>query len=128
MLRSIACLASRASPIHPATLPRLAILPRLTAAQGARNYSQGTRKGLLPEFSLKDKVIIVSGAGRGLGLVQAEALLEAGATGKFTPTDRGTGTYTGTQILNRCFESWIISACNRPPSQPGQLFRLRACA
>ena len=39
-------------------------------------------KGLLPEFSLKDKVIVVSGGAQGLGLVQAEALLEAGATGK----------------------------------------------
>ncbi|RFU23847.1 Gluconate 5-dehydrogenase, partial [Scytalidium lignicola] len=34
----------------------------------------------LPEFSLADKVVIVSGGARGLGLVQAEALLEAGAT------------------------------------------------
>ena len=42
------------------------------------------RKNRLPEFSLKDKVIIVSGAGQGLGLVQAEALLEAGAIGKGT--------------------------------------------
>lgn len=33
----------------------------------------------LPEFSLADKVVLVSGAARGLGLVQAEALLEAGA-------------------------------------------------
>ncbi|KAI0126546.1 short chain dehydrogenase [Xylariales sp. AK1849] len=37
-------------------------------------------KALLPEFSLKNKVIIVSGGAQGLGLVQAEALLEAGAT------------------------------------------------
>ncbi|KAI1378676.1 NAD(P)-binding protein [Hypoxylon crocopeplum] len=34
---------------------------------------------VLPEFSLKDKVIVVSGGAQGLGLVQAEALLEAGA-------------------------------------------------
>lgn len=38
-------------------------------------------KGMLPEFSLKDRVIIVSGGAQGLGLVQAEALLEAGAIG-----------------------------------------------
>ncbi|KAF3399478.1 D-arabinitol 2-dehydrogenase [ribulose-forming] [Talaromyces pinophilus] len=36
-------------------------------------------KNRVPEFVLTDKVVCVSGAGRGLGLVQAEALLEAGA-------------------------------------------------
>ncbi|OJD36774.1 short chain dehydrogenase [Diplodia corticola] len=39
----------------------------------------GTQKRL-PEFSLRDRVVLVSGGARGLGLTQAEALLEAGAT------------------------------------------------
>lgn len=42
----------------------------------------GTTKRL-PEFNLVDKVVLVSGAARGLGLVQAEALLEAGAVGMY---------------------------------------------
>lgn len=40
----------------------------------------GTSKRL-PEFNLGGKVVLVTGAGRGLGFVQAEALLEAGAIG-----------------------------------------------
>lgn len=44
----------------------------------------GTKRRL-PEFILTEKVVCVSGGGRGLGLTQAEALLEAGATGKFCP-------------------------------------------
>ena len=39
----------------------------------------GTTKRM-PEFNLTDKVVLVSGAARGLGLTQAEGLLEAGAT------------------------------------------------
>lgn len=50
---------------------------------GRRNGLTFDKTGRLPEFSLKDKVFIVSGAGRGLGLVQSEALLEAGAKGGF---------------------------------------------
>ncbi|KAJ9130887.1 Short chain dehydrogenase [Coniochaeta hoffmannii] len=46
---------------------------RLTASASSEQPT------LLPEFSLKGKVIVVSGGGRGLGLVQSEALLEAGA-------------------------------------------------
>ncbi|KAI0187884.1 short-chain dehydrogenase [Xylaria flabelliformis] len=42
--------------------------------------SQPSAKGILPEFGLKGKVIVVSGGAQGLGVVQAEALLEAGAT------------------------------------------------
>ncbi|KAK4129380.1 NAD(P)-binding protein [Parathielavia appendiculata] len=37
------------------------------------------RSTILPEFSLKNRVIVISGGARGVGLTQAEALLEAGA-------------------------------------------------
>jgi hypothetical protein len=47
----------------------------------------GTQKRL-PEFNLTDKVVIVSGAARGLGLTQAQALLEAGAIGTDLPASR----------------------------------------
>jgi hypothetical protein len=47
-----------------------------------------TRPHLLEEFTMKDKVVVISGGGRGLGLVQAEALLEAGAVGKLLSTSQ----------------------------------------
>lgn len=50
----------------------------------SRNIVSSTNSRLLPEFSLKNKVVVVSGGARGLGLVQAEALLEAGATGLYS--------------------------------------------
>ena len=46
--------------------------------EGAGSFLGTTKR--LPEFNLVDRVILVSGAARGLGLTQAEGLLEAGAT------------------------------------------------
>lgn len=74
-----------------AFLPRRSIFPvsralhsspthRNTDTDTSRNPTSNPKRGhLLPEFSLQDRVIIVSGGARGLGLTQAEALLEAGA-------------------------------------------------
>ncbi|KAL8841131.1 MAG: hypothetical protein Q9176_003472 [Flavoplaca citrina] len=45
---------------------------------GSASFLTTTKR--MPEFNLTDRVILVSGGARGLGLTQAEALLEAGAT------------------------------------------------
>lgn len=57
--------------------------------KATRKASEGNEKSLLesqrclPEFNLVDRVVLISGGARGLGLTQAEALLEAGAKGLY---------------------------------------------
>ena len=58
--------------------------PSADAANRKDNTHAATFMGTskrMPEFAMNDKVVLVTGAARGLGLVTAEALLEAGATG-----------------------------------------------
>ncbi|PQE15800.1 putative sorbitol utilization SOU2 protein [Rutstroemia sp. NJR-2017a BBW] len=69
--------------LSPPTQSRQPPPPPDTESAALKNNEPATYLGTtkrLPEFNLVDKVVCVSGAGRGLGLVQAEALLEAGAT------------------------------------------------
>ncbi|KAK4243015.1 hypothetical protein C7999DRAFT_18561 [Corynascus novoguineensis] len=57
----------------------IALTRSFQQTQARQNHSSSASPHLLPEFSLKDRVIVVSGGARGVGLTQAEALLEAGA-------------------------------------------------
>ena len=56
------------------------------AVNGATSGGLVGSQKRLPEFNLVDRVVLVSGGARGLGLTQAEALLEAGAKGSPSPS------------------------------------------
>jgi NAD(P)-dependent dehydrogenase (short-subunit alcohol dehydrogenase family) len=59
--------------------PPVASTPIAFSRAFHQTQTQRDRSNLLREFSLKDRVVVVSGGARGVGLTQAEALLEAGA-------------------------------------------------
>ena len=74
--------------LRPATktttiVPPLPLSSRRSLHQTSQRQNQTPSKPAttpsLPDFSLANRVIIVSGGARGLGLTQAQALLEAGA-------------------------------------------------
>lgn len=75
--------SSQASSGAPPTPPE-AGGAALRRGEGAPTAPAPPRR--LPEFTLAGRVVLVSGAAQGLGLVQAEALLEAGAIGGSCPT------------------------------------------
>jgi len=95
-LRSLPRATARTLKVHkPALVRSFSIATPLASASNSHNPPLARSPGFsplkdgsspvgvakrLPEFSLADKVVVVSGGARGLGLVQAEALLEAGAT------------------------------------------------
>lgn len=66
-------LQTRSPPKPPATESKT-----LKTDSGSASFLATTKR--MPEFNLTDHIILVSGAAQGLGLTQAEALLEAGAT------------------------------------------------
>jgi hypothetical protein len=60
---------------------------QITHKLPAERDAEGASTQRFREFDLQNKVFIVTGGGRGLGLTMAEALVEAGGTGNtaFSP-------------------------------------------
>ncbi|KAF2840513.1 NAD(P)-binding protein [Patellaria atrata CBS 101060] len=73
-------LITRPLPSLRPSIQALPVVPRFAFSTTTSRREHDRTTKLLPEFGLRDKIILVSGGARGLGLTQAEALLEAGAT------------------------------------------------
>lgn len=71
------------------------------------NHSLPKHHKVYPNFSLQDKVYIVTGAGRGMGLAIAESMTEAGAEGKLCSREtNGSSIYADNFMLTavHCFD------------------------
>lgn len=81
---SIKCFSTSSTPAICQQLP-LGTQPPTVPIMGMgplrSNVGFGSAKRL-PEFSLQNKVVLISGGVGGVGLHQSEALMEAGATGR----------------------------------------------
>lgn len=66
--------------LHPSSVPGPARTPSTSSPAISKNSSTSLLTRTISDFSLSSHVILVTGAARGLGLTQAEALLESGAT------------------------------------------------
>lgn len=62
------------------TSPPLALTNSYSRQNASNSQPRSGVAALLPEFDLSSRVVLVSGAARGLGLTMSSALLEAGAT------------------------------------------------
>ena len=69
----------------PAICQSITTLP-IRGTDPLRGYVGVGSAKRLPEFSLQNKVVVISGGVGGVGLHQSEALMEAGATGRSPKT------------------------------------------
>ncbi|KAI9743628.1 MAG: hypothetical protein M1818_002944 [Claussenomyces sp. TS43310] len=106
------------TPTHPPPPPKEEQHP---TARPPPTYIATTKR--LPEFNLANKVVLVSGGARGLGLVQAEALLEAGAivyaldkaeepSSEFRRIQKRANEDLGSRLDYRCIDVRDVSALN----------------
>ena len=95
-----------APPIHRSfsqspflTMPHAAATDPIREKLPSQNSnSQDEYKQRFREFDLAGKVYVVTGGAQGLGLSLAEALVEAGSTGKFSPYTKEFGSHQNLSV------------------------------